>query len=231
MKLRTIALGLSLLSTSVLAQDYQTEVNADYLTVDSFNTIALSGAYYFDAVSTENTAWAEAAFMGRKNNVNLSYIDFDGDADQITLGGQFYSNDIYAALSVNYIDIDGFGSDTVISGELGYFFSEDWLVAISGNDEDFSDTLGLRTKYVAKLDNNKFFNFEAAYSDASEDFTFIGDYYWTAKSSVGLTLSDQNGFDFGLQASHFFTPSVALNVTYRALENDDLVGVGITGRF
>ena len=231
MKLRTIALSLSLLSTSVLAQDYQTEVNVNYAKVDNFDIISLSGAYYFDAVNTENTAWAEAAFMGQKNNVNLSYVDFDGDADQISLGGQFYNNDIYASLNVNYVDVDGVGSDTIITGELGYFFSEDWLVAISGTDEDFSDTLGIRTKYIAKLDNNKFFNFEAAYSDATEDFTLVGDYYWTAKSSVGLTLSDQDGFDFGLQASHFFTPSVALNVTYSALENDDLIGVGITGRF
>jgi len=231
MKLRTLALSLSLLSTSVLAQDYQTEVNANYAQIDSFDILSLSGAYYFDSVSIKNTAWAEAAFMGQKSNVNLSYTDFDGDVNQFSLGGEFYSNNIYAALNANYTDIDGFGSDTTINGELGYFFAKNWLVAVSGNDEDFSDTLGIRTKYIATLGNGQFFNFEAAYSDASEDFTIIGDYYWTEKSSIGLTLSDEDGFDFGVQASHFFTPSVALNVFYSAYENDDLVGVGITGRF
>ena len=231
MKFTKLALSLSLLSTSVFAQDYQTEINASYGQIDSIDILSLSGSYYFDAVNTKNTAWAEAAFMGQKSNLNLSYLDFDGDVDQLSFGGQYYNNNVYAALNVNYVDIDGFGSDTSFSGELGYFFAEDWLVAISGNDEDFSDTLGIRTKYIATLGNGQFFNFEAAYSDASEDFTISGDYYWTEQSSIGLTLSDEDGYDFGVQASHFFTPSVALNVSYDAFENDDLISVGITGRF
>jgi len=231
MKLRTIALGLSLLSTSVLAQDFQTEIHVDYSTVDSFDVFALSGAYHFDRVKTDNTAWMEASFMGRKSNINAGYVNFDGDADGLSLGGQLYSDDFYGALNVTYVDVDGGSSDTTIGGEIGYFFGENWLVAISGQEDDFSDSLGIRTKYIAKLGNDQFFNFEAAYSDASEDFTIAGDYYWTAKSSVGLTLSDADGYDFGVQASHFFTPAVALRATYSALSGDDVIGVGITGRF
>lgn len=232
MKLRTIALSLSLLlSTGVSAQNYQTEVNANYATVDSFNIISLSGAYYLNSVSTDNTAWAEAAFMGQGSNLNLSYTNFDGDVDQFSFGGEFYKDNIFAALNINYIDVDGFDSDTVITGELGYFFAENWLVAISGSDEDFSDSLGIRTKYIATLENGKFLNIEAAYSDASEDFAIATDYYWTAQSSIGLTLSDADGFDFGIQASHFFTSSIALNVSYSALESDDLIDIGIKGRF
>lgn len=231
MKLTTIALGLSLLSTSVLAQDYQTQVKADYVTVDSADSYAVSGSYYFDRVSTKNTAWKEAAFMGRNSNVNASYLNFDGDADTLNLGAQFYTGNVYAALNVIHLDVDGAGSDTAVNGEIGYFFDDNWLVAISGNDEDFSDTLGIRTKYIASLSGDRFVNFEAAYSDASEDFVVSADYYWTAKSSVGLTLSDADGYDFGIQASHFFTPSVALRATFVATDADDVFGLGLTARF
>jgi len=60
MKLATIALGLCLLSTTALAQYYQTEVSFDYSNTDSYDVFGLSGAYYFDHVKTDNTAWMDA---------------------------------------------------------------------------------------------------------------------------------------------------------------------------
>ena len=118
-----------------------------------------------------------------------------------------------------------------ISGEFGYLFAENWLVAITAQDEGFSDSLGVRTKYVAKLADGQFINLEASYDDASKDFIASGDYYWTAQSSVGVILSDTKGFDIGFQAQHFFTPSVALRVGYIVAEGDDVFSVGISGRF
>jgi len=231
MKLRTITLALSLLSTSVLAQDYQIQADIDYVKIDSSDTFVLNGTYYFDRVSTKNTAWAEAAFMGRKSNVNASYVNFDGDANGLNLGGELFSNNFYGALNMSYIDVDGGSSDTTFSGQFGYFFADDWLVAITGNEENFSDTLGIRTKYIATLGNDQFVNLEASYDDGSDNFGACADYYWTAQSSIGITLSDADDFDFGVQAQHFFTPAVALRVGYVARDGDDAFTIGLSGRF
>lgn len=231
MKTSALLLGLSLLSSSVLANEYNTQVDLDYLTIDSFNVINLEGTYYFDNVTTANTAWAEAAFMGRNNSASLSYTDFDGDAYALTLGGNFYHNNIFVGLDVSYVDIDAGTSDTSLTAELGYFFAKDWLVSVSGADEDFSDSLTLSTKYIATLADGAFVNLEAAFLNLDNDVTAAADYYWTAQSSVGVNLSTEDGYNFGLNAQHFFTPAISARVEYISLDNDDAISFGLTGRF
>ena len=232
MKLRSIALGLTLLSTSVLAQDYQVQINGDYVDYDGRNTFSVRGTYHFDKVSTKDTAWAEAAFMGQKSNVKAAITDFDGDATSYLLGGEWFAdNNFYAALNMNYVDADGGYNDTTFTGEVGYFFADNWLVAITGNDDDFSDTLGIRTKYIHRLADSQFINFEAAYSDATDDFTVAGDFYWSPQSSVGLVLSDADEYRYGIRAQHFFTPAIALRLTFSDTKYDDIVSIGLTGRF
>jgi len=232
MKTRALVLGLSLLSASTFANNYVNQVDFDYATVDSADIIMLNATHYFDQVTTNGTAWAEAAYMGKNNNVAATYSYLDGDANALTLRGEYYSdNNFFGAIQANYVDVDNGGSDTSFSAEVGYFFKKNWLVAIQGNDEDFSDTLSIRTKYIASLESGAFANLEAIYSDATEDTVISGDYYWVAQSSIGATLSDADGYNFGLQAQHFFTPTIAARVSYVSLDADDLFSVGISGRF
>ena len=231
MKKSTLLLGLSLLSSSVLADNYNNQVDFNFLNVDDFNVISLEGTHYFDSVTTKNTAWAEAAFMGRNNSVTAGYTDFDSDAYALSLGGDYYHKNIFVGLDVAYVDVDGGSSDTNLVGEVGYFFAENWLVSVSGSDEDFSDSLALNTKYIAKLAGGAFLNFEASFLNFDNDFTAAADYYWTARSSVGLNLSTEDGYDFGLEAQHFFTPTISANITYTALDDEDAVSFGLTGRF
>ena len=231
MKKTTLLLGLSLLSSSVLADNYNNQVDFNFLNFDDINVISLEGTHYFDSVTTKNTAWAEAAFMGRNNSVTAGYTDFDSDAYALSLGGDYYHKNIFVGLDVAYVDVDGGSSDTNFVGEVGYFFAENWLVSVSGSDEDFSDSLALNTKYIAKLAGGAFLNFEASFLNFDNDFTAAADYYWTARSSVGLNLSTEDGYDFGLEAKHFFTPTISANITYTALDDEDAVSFGLTGRF
>jgi hypothetical protein len=231
MKKSALLLGLSLLSSSVMANTYNAQVDADFLTVDSYNVIGLQGTYYFDQVTTQNTAWAEAAFMGRNNNASVSYIDFDGDAYSLNVGGDYFYNDFVFGLDVTYSDADYGSSDTSFSGEVGYFFAKDWLVSVSGSDEDFSDSLELSTKYIATLADGQFINFEAKYLNLDSDLRAAADYYWTAQSSVGLDVSTEEGYNFGINAQHFFTPAISARVGYISLDNDDAITIGLTGRF
>ena len=231
MKKTALLLGLSLLSSTAIANTYNAQVDVDYLKIDNFDVIGVEGSYYVDHVTTKNTAWAEAAFMGKNNSVSVGYLDLNGDAYTLNLGGDYYHNNIFVGLDVAYTDPDYGSSDTTISAELGYFFAKDWLVSISGADEDFSDSLELSTKYIATLADGKFINIEASYLNLDSDFTASADYYWTAKSSVGLDLSTEEGYNFGVNAQHFFTPAIAARVSYISLDNDDAFAIGVTGRF
>lgn len=231
MKKSTLLLGLSLLSSSVLANNYNNQVDFNFLNIDDVNVINLEATHYFESVSTDNTAWAEAAFMGKNNSVTLGYANFDSDAYSLSLGGDYYHKNIFVGLDITYVDVDGGYSDTFLFAELGYFFAENWLVSVSGADEDFSDSLAINTKYIATLSDGAFFNFEASYFNAHSDFAASADYYWTARSSVGLNLSTQAGHDFGVEAQHFFSPAISARIKYTALSNEDEVSFGITGRF
>lgn len=232
MKTSAALFGLSLLSSAALASDYNTQLNVDYFNVDSFDTISIEGTYYLENVSTNNTAWSEAAFMGRNTSASLSYIDFDSDAYQVTLGGDFYHNDLFVGLDVTYFDIDGGGNDTGLVGEVGYFVDTNWMVSVSAADEDFSDSLALNTKYIATLSNGRFVNVEVSYLNFDNDFTAAADYFWTAQSSVGLSLSTEEGINGTIRAQHFFTPAISLRLEYVSLENsDDGFLLGLTGRF
>ena len=231
MKKSTLLLGLSLLSSSVFANNYNNQVDFNYLNIDDFNVINLEGTHYFDSVTTNNTAWAEAAFMGRNNSASVGYTNFDSDAYSLSLGGDYYHENIFVGLDVTYVDVDGGSSDTNVAGELGYFFAKNWLVSVSANDESFSDSVALNTKYIATLSGGAFFNFEASYLNDHKDFTAAADYYWTARSSVGLNLSTEEGYDFSIEAQHFFSPTISARIAYIAFSDDDAVSVGVTGRF
>jgi hypothetical protein len=232
MKIHAVLLGLSLLSSATLANNYNTQIDADYFSVDSFDTVKLEGTYYLNNVTTNNTAWSEAAFMGRNTSASFSYTNFDSDAYQLVLGGDYYNNDLFVGLDAAYTDVDRESSDTTLVGEVGYFFAKNWMVSVSANDEEFSDSLALNTKYIAVLSEGRFVNVEVSYLNFDNDFISATDYFWTPQSSVGLSLSTEEGINGTIRAQHFFTPAVSLRLEYVSLEDsDDGFLLGLTGRF
>ena len=50
------------------------------------------------------------------------------------------------------------------------------------------------------------------------DLAAAADYYWTARSSVGVSLSTQEGYNFGLNAQHFFSPTIAARIEFVSLD-------------
>lgn len=232
MKTRALLLSLSLLSSGAIANTYNNQVDVDYFSVDSFNTIKLQGTHYLESVSTDNTAWAEAAFMGRNTNVSVSYTDFDGDMSNLVLGGDYYTNDLFFGLDVSYVDVDGFGSDTTLVGEVGYFLKPNWMVSVAVSDEDISDSLVLSSKYIATLGEGKFVNFEVSYLNLDSDIVAAADYFWTPQSSIGVSLSSEDSVNGTIRAQHFFTPAISARLEYVLLDgSDNGVLIGLTGRF
>ncbi|MGX5173229.1 putative porin [Aliikangiella sp. IMCC44653] len=233
MKKTALILGLAVLSGSVLADNYQSQVDLDLFDSEGNQVINLAGSYYFDSVSTNSTPWAEAAFTGRNSNVAASYTDFDGDASAIGIMGEFMgdaSNNLYASIGAVNIKADGQGSETVLVGELGYFVAKNWLVSVQASDES-SSPIFLKTKYVGELGGGQFFNVEASIDDADNDIHLAGDFYFNPQTSAGVSLSDAEGYDYGVNFQHFFSPSIALKVGYDSTDFGDTTSIGLTARF
>ncbi len=228
MKSKALLIGFGLLSSTAFAGNYNAQLDVDYFDYDNADAFALQGTYYFDSVSTANVALAEAAYVGQNNNVSLTYFDFDGDYDTIGLQAEFFGkgNKLYGNVGVTDTD-----NDTIISGEIGYFFSENWLVALGTTSSDGEDPITLRTKYFTSLGGDKYFNFEASTDDDESDLTVNGDYYWTSQSSIGLILTSSDAFDYGIQFQHFFSEAVAVRLGYTDGDFGDVMNLGLTARF
>jgi hypothetical protein len=240
MKKNLLLVSLSLLSTSIIAQPYQTEVSFGYTdSDDNINSLGMQGSYYFDGVTTDNKAWAEAAFMGRNNSASLNYLNYDVenssiDSYSLTVSGDYYHNNIFIGASIFYIntELGGFSADdTNFGAELGYFFDKNWLVSVAANNEDFSNSFTINTKYIATLADQSFINLEASLNNESNDLLAAADYYWSPQSSVGLVLSTDSNLNAGLRAQHFFTPTVSAQISYFSYDYGDTYSLGLTGRF
>jgi hypothetical protein len=240
MKKKLLLVSFSLLSASIFAQPYQSEVSVEYANSDDrFNILNLQGSYYFDGVTTDNTAWAEAAFMGRNNSVSLDYTNYhyknsNIDSYSLNLSGDYHHNNIFIGASIFYIntELGGFSADdTNYGAELGYFFDKNWLVSVAANNDDFSNSFTINTKYIATLSEQSFINLEASLNNESNDLLAAADYYWSPQSSVGLILSTDSNLNAGLRAQHFFTPTVSAKISYFSYDYGDTYSVGLTGRF
>jgi hypothetical protein len=240
MKKNLLLISFSLLSASIFAQPYHSEVSVEYANSDdSITTLSLQDSYYFDGVTIDNTAWAEAAFMGRNNSVSLDYTNYhyknsNIDSYSLNLNGDYHYNNIFIGASILYIDteLNGFSADdTIVGAELGYFFDKNWLVSVNANNDDFSNSLTINTKYIATLSEQSFINLEASLNNESNDLLAAADYYWSPQSSVGLVLSTDSNLNAGLRGQHFFTPTVSAQINYFSYDYDDIYSVGLTGRF
>lgn len=241
-------MGLGLLSAGVAASDFNHQIDLFYADVEDVDVIGIMGSHYLNSLSTDNAAWNEAEFMNRGSNINWMYADsdFGNDVSAYGLGFEFYgdtTNNLYASLNIvepdevagasallNFLGSGADGDDAVVSGKIGYFFARNWLVAIGTSDADNSP-VELVTKYVADLGNGQFFNIEASIDDEEEDLTVTGDYYFSPQTSVGLTLSGEEGFDYGIEFAHFFQPNFAIALSHESTDLADTNTLRATFRF
>jgi len=232
MKAQNILLALGLVSTTAFANNYDKELNVGYLDTDYASVTAIEGRYYFDAVNTDNTAWAEAEFMGKKSTVGLMYTnvdaDFGGSSYALGFNGRYYNaeNNIFAA--INFVNPEE--GDSVVQGELGYFFGENFLVSVGKSDIDDSP-FTFRTKYMTQLSGDSFLNLELMTDDELDEFDGVADYYFTSKTSIGLGLTTRDEYDATIKARHFFNNQFSAQVAYTFADVDDMIEIGVTARF
>ena len=217
------------------AQDYQVEVGLSYIDFDGDDhAIGVDGTFYLDQVQTAGRPLAEAAFMGRNNNIFAAYFSRDkADVDLFMLGGEFWINNFYLAGA--YGDLDG---DSLYEVALGYMVSDNLLVSASyyDGDEIEEETIALRAKYVTQLGNN-FVNLEAEVSDTDGDtgIALLGDYFFTNEFSAGVRVADTGVSGektvYGLGARYFFTPTISGELEYLTQDSVDEITVRLAARF
>jgi len=111
---KALLVALGLFATGVIASTYQTQVDLDYIDIeDTADSIGLTGTWHVEPVETENTAWAEAAFMGRKSNFSVNYAtaSFEAsNADDIAsygLGFEYLGTLLYLVQLVIFLQETG----------------------------------------------------------------------------------------------------------------------------
>lgn len=233
-----------------LADDYRFEVRGafdrDSTGSDSFGDVDIlqvNADWYFAPVSTEGVPLAEAAFLGRASNLNVSAARIDILSTDLTALGakvEYYiPNSIFFAsvgVSRNQTLLALNSSmvvreyDTTWFGTLGVT-PLDGLLVTTNFDEDGYDP-NLTARYVGKLPNAHYYAGSVSVVDPDLDDVSLGvdfDYFFDDSTSVGAGYAD--GPDrLEVRAERFFASNWAAGVSVHTADGSDGFGVFIKWR-
>lgn len=249
MKKILLASLFSLPALSANAQDsFTSEVTASMFKIEEVRVYALSGSYYFDAVSTDSGPLAEAVFLNRVNSVRGNFTrnetkyasgGVSSSAFEInswSLGGTYHfeNSGLFLSADVAHINGDnaaGYG----LSG--GYYLSDDWTVSVGTSfDEDLEyQGFGIATKKLVDIGDGTFVNLEAAYNKPDEgrsNYLVKADYYFNKRLSLGLSHAWEREFDRGssaLNGQWFINDnlSITAQITDTDVRGDSETGYGL----
>ncbi|MCH8543485.1 MAG: putative porin [Alcanivorax sp.] len=239
-----VAAALSATHGVAQAQDYNVEFGVFYIDVDvegglDDSALGLDATFHFDTVNTAGRPLAEAAFLGRNNNVFVSYLTYDDeDLDVFAFGGEFWLGDIYLAAAYESESSDTFITEDSYAVSLGYMLGDGLLVGVGyeDGDEREHETVSVGAKYVGQVGEN-FINLEGdlAFTDGDAVLSLDADYFFTHEFGAGLRVieSDESGVKtaYGVGARYFFTPTISAEAEYLTQDDDKIFGFRVAGRF
>lgn len=216
-----VAICSMFVAGNAFAEDsYRAEVGISYMDVDEdngdeYNVPVISASYQFADVNTSGHPLAEAAFLERIGNVEVSVGEGDVESsgseyDVSTLGINFIymQPDSPYAIGLEYFDIDIDVPGTEFSTEtinfiLGYFLADGLRVnleygqseATVGASETDADHYAFNAKYVLEDDKGEAFGLEGGILkveiDNSADDSYLEgyisvDHYFNERFNIGL---------------------------------------------
>lgn len=223
-----VAICSMFLAGNVFAEEsYRAEVGISYMNVDEDNAVeykvpAVSVLYQFADVNTSGHPLAEASFLERIGNVEVSVGEGDVESpgseyDVSTLGLSL----IYMqpgspyAIGLEYFDFDIDVPGTEFSTEtlnlrLGYFLADGLRVDLEygqieetvGASETDVDRYAVSAKYVKKQDDGRACNLEAGIEkvdvdntadDSYTEFFVSADHYFNERFNIGLGYAINSG--------------------------------------
>jgi hypothetical protein len=193
-----------------------------------FSSVGITGEYFIP----NTPLYLSGAFNRTKTEVTAN--DF-GSVDD---SGNGY------ALEVGFLPTDGLllaagvtdlseSFDPMQAAKYGFITSATNTTAVTGEDDDTAVTL--RAKYVTQI-SGFYTNFEGqTYIGDETTYRLGADLYLDPTLSIGASFADSTAEDsdtiFSLRAQKFFTPQVAVGLTYTTVEDADSFGINGTFRF
>lgn len=148
------------------------------------------------------------------------------------------------ALEVGFLPIDGLlvaagvadlseSFDPIQAAKYGFLTSFTNATTVTGEDDDKAVTL--RAKYVTQI-GNFYTNFEGqTYIGDETTYRLGADIYLDPTLSIGASFANSTADDsdtiFSVRAQKFFTPQVAVGLSYTTVDDADSFGINGTFRF
>ncbi len=252
MKIRALVLGAVAaggMSASAFAQNFQFEGGLNYLYVDpefgqSDDAFGIDGTFHFAPVQTAGRPLAEAGFLTRSSNLSASYFSFDrADLDILTLGGEYYVDNLYFAAEYQRND-NGFSTNDW-TARVGFLTATGLRLAAGfgrvDNGVEKENAFSVDAKHVMQMVGDAALNLEASFTYIDDDFDstetdLTVDYYFTHHFSAGVNFTYEHNDVFNeavwtVGARHFFTPVISGEAAYSTNGDDDVFGLRVAMRF
>ena len=255
-KLQRLApfLLLALAPVAAVADDYRFEVQGrvdrdlpSFDGVADFDTLNLSGTWFFSPVSTEGVPLSEAAFLGRASSLSavaarfewqFASVDTHLNAQAANVAYYIPGTMFYAGLGVSHAQNVTAISSTIIQkeyatewfGRLGIAPLKGLLITTELKEHGYDPNISAR--YVGKLPNEHFYAGGVSLIDPDGGDTSFGldfDYYFNDAFSLGAGFEDARD-EWELRAEKFFSKSWALGATASTSDFGDGFGISVTWR-
>ncbi|EHU1439934.1 putative porin [Acinetobacter baumannii] len=203
------------------------EDDQDYAKLE-YNSVGIVGEYF-----VPNTPlYLSGAFNRTKREVtvdDLGSVNDNGNGYAVEVGF-LPTDDLLLAAGVTDLS-ESF--DPVQASKYGFITSFANATTVTGEDDDTAVTL--RAKYITQI-SGFYTNFEGqTYIGDETTYRLGADLYLDPTLSIGASFADSTAEDsdtiFSLRAQKFFTPQVAVGLTYTTVDDANSFGINGTFRF
>lgn len=193
-----------------------------------FSSVGITGEYFIP----NTPLYLSGAFNRTKTEVtanDFGSVDDSGNGYAVEVG--FLPTD-GLLLAAGVTDLSE-SFDPMQAAKYGFITSFSNSAAVTGENDDTAVTL--RAKYVTQI-SGFYTNFEGqTYIGDETTYRLGADLYLDPTLSIGASFADSTAEDsdtiFSLRAQKFFTPQVAVGLTYTTVEDADSFGINGTFRF
>ncbi|CAI3143217.1 hypothetical protein MWMV2_MWMV2_02267 [Acinetobacter oleivorans] len=193
-----------------------------------FNSVGITGEYFIPSTPL----YLSGAFNRTKTKVSANdfgSVDDSGNGYAVEVG--FLPTD-GLLLAAGVTDLSE-SFDPIQAAKYGFITSVTNATAVTGEDEDTAVTL--RAKYVTQI-SGFYTNFEGqTYIGDETTYRLGADLYLDPTLSIGASFADSTAEDsdaiFSVRAQKFFTPQIAVGLTYTTVDDANSFGINGTFRF
>ncbi|SDK40850.1 putative porin [Microbulbifer yueqingensis] len=165
--------------------------------------------------------------------LGASFSEFeDVDSNTLTLGYLFSENFL---LSLDSVDTDGADRENIVSARYNHQLGGTDYVGFNFAVDDDLDYAQVSSRYLRSLAGDSYLVLAGSVTDFDQGdsvWSAGAEYYFTRTTSVGFETVD--GDTLGLDFTHFFNRSIAVNVAYAQTDEDfvdyDTFSLGLTAQ-